>query len=791
MATLKEENWKELRALWNEGWALHWLRPNSKAPVKSKWTEGDRGTWEALRKDYRPGYNVGVRLGKASKLKDGTYLAAIDCDVKSQNPKHAKEMTGAVQTLLSSTDGTSPLLCLSGRGNGSKHLYVKVKTPLSPRRHTQSQDVVPVKMPSVKPSRADQTKLSSSEISSGLRMRAAWEISLMGEGQQIVLPPSIHPDSGQAYRWGKKGQPALFSPPPHPESALVSPAFAEKDQLSAFVPASVDLLFDPRNVPESLCDMILNGDGVTDRSASLLTVSKHLARLKFSENEILSVLSDRETYLGQCAYDHTGSGSRDRAVKWLRRFTTGKAVSGVREESAALEQALESVDELKASTEVEDLFGVDLGDDEDSWKRKLKRQGKNGEGPPQKTLENLLLILEHEVSPSLFRRDLFRNRDAYTVDAPWGGKAGQAVSDTDLNLIRNWLDTKFRIEPRKDLVDDAIDIMAARNSFHPIRDYLGALPPWDGVERLDYWLRDVLGAEGPEVYLAQAFRKWMVAAVTRVFMPGAQFDWMLVLEGLEGLGKSTFFRTLAGAEYFRDNLPDLRDKDSAQALDGIWIVELAEVEDYFRRNQREVFKAYLTRRVDKYRPAFARKGIEAHRQCVFAGSTNEERFLHSESGNRRVVPIKVGVTGGFDFHATGKARDQLWAEAMVIYKMGLEETLELEGEAKEHAKKLQTEEKRVLTEADLMAEQLLDFIDKVKKDRASFTINWDKFRIDELFEGSGPWVDSCRQLVSGRVHGGRAITKMGGVKFKSDGRAFWRLPPSNYLLSTQLSTGQK
>lgn len=774
---MKDENWKELKRLHDQGWALHWLRPNSKVPVESKWTKGERKSWDDLKRGYRPGYNIGVRLGRASGLGSGpktTFLGVIDCDVKSTDPKHVKEMEAKLTTLLNGAEKES-VTVLSGRGNGSRHIYVRTKKPLNPARFSQSRDKVKVHMPSVKPSRADGQAIGSKDISTGFRMRPAWEISIMGEGQQVVLPPSIHPDSGKSYRWAKSSTASipLFRVPTsllNSVSEPMNPTASAPTALPGFIPLEVDLLFDPREVPESLVNLILNGDGCTDRSASLYVAAKQLARLKFSENEILSVLSDRENFLGRCAYDHTGSKSRMSAVKWLRRYTTAKGTREVKEESQELMAEFSELTDDQAAAQLAEVFG-DAKSDE-SWKSKIKHSGQKGEGPPKPSIDNICLILSNAITPGVFQRDLFRCRESYGFDTPWGGKKGVALRDTDTNLVRQWLDQRFRFEPKTDQTNASIDILASQSSFHPVRDYLNGLPEWDGIERLDTWLHDKLGARAPKEYLAQAFRKWMVAAVTRIFEPGAQFDWMLVLEGIEGLGKSTFFRNLASSDFFRDNLPDLRDKDSASALDGVWIVELGEVEEYFRKNQREVFKAYLTRRIDKYRPVYGRKDIEAPRQCVFAGSTNEERFLHSDSGNRRVVPVRVGV-GPFDFHATGKWRDQLWAEAMMIYRMGLEETFELEGEAKEYARKLQTEEKRVLTDADLMGEMLVEWKEMLDSSTEETAFDLSKFSLKNLFLNGGPLGDTFRLSTPTMMQAGRALVSLGARKRKVHGKQMW------------------
>lgn len=776
---LTQDDWRQLRALHEQGWALHWLHPNSKRPKGHDWQKGKRLSWDQFKAKYSPGDNVGVRLGSASHLGQKGFLAVIDCDIKDASGNAGKEMRQKLTSLGVGT--TQRVICLSGRGNGSKHLYFWSKTPVSPARLSQSSLKTKVLMPSVKPSKTDLSKLTTSEIASGMRFRAAWEISLMGEGQQVVLPPSIHPDSKKSYRW--KSTDSFGSIPMLPKALGSAPtAVSPVSSRAQFSLSDVDLIGDPRlKGQDSLVDLILSGDGCADRSASLFTVSKKLARLGFNENEILTILSDRDTYLGQCAYDHTDSSDRSRAVHWLRRYTVDKGSSEVRAERRAVEDLLEDIEDETAKEEVKRLT-IPFAHEDFDWHSKIERTGKDGAGPPRSSLKNVVLILSHAVGKDLFRRDLFRNRDSYGITTPWEGKPGVAIRDTDVNLIRHWLAQHWRFEPAQNFVVDAIDVMAEWNGFHPVRDYLNGLPEWDGEERLAIWLKKNLGAVGPSHYLSEVFTKWMVAAVKRIFEPGAQFDWMMVLEGNEGIGKSTFFRDLAGADFFRDNLPDLADKDAAQALDGIWIVEMPEVENYLKKNAREVFKAYLARRIDKYRPPYGKKMIEAHRQCVFTGSTNEERYLYNDAENRRVTPVVLQPGAKINWDANKKWRNQLWAEALVVYRLGLfDTTLELEGESKIYASRLRKQEKQILTDADLMAEVLVDW----RKDLApEGEERWDFERLSlrELFdqEKGGP-LTRWRLEIKNMMLAGRALKLLGATKKEVNGRGFWSWKSGRYL----------
>jgi putative DNA primase/helicase len=159
----------------------------------------------------------------------------------------------------------------------------------------------------------------------------------------------------------------------------------------------------------------------------------------------------------------------------------------------------------------------------------------------------------------------------------------------------------------------------------------------------------------------------MISAVKRIVEPGCQADYALVLEGSQGIRKSTALRILAGDDYFSDSLPaDLSHKDARDHLRGKWIVELPELAQ-FKRNEIETVKAFITRRHEQYRPSYGRHEIRFPRQCVFAGSTNDEAYLVDTTGNRRFWVI---ACGGVDLEALKRDRDQLWAEAAMRYRRG-------------------------------------------------------------------------------------------------------------------------
>jgi predicted P-loop ATPase len=181
---------------------------------------------------------------------------------------------------------------------------------------------------------------------------------------------------------------------------------------------------------------------------------------------------------------------------------------------------------------------------------------------------------------------------------------------------------------------------------------------------LDQWLTLYLGADASN-FTRAASARWLTSAVARAFQPGAKADCCLILEGSQGIGKSSALRLLGG-EWFTDDLPDLGTKDSALQLRGVWIVEISELAS-FRGIEANRIKAFISRQSDRYRPPYARKPIEAPRQCVFAGTANQSVYLHDETGGRRFWTFRCGCLKADEL---ARDRDQLWAEALLRYRSG-------------------------------------------------------------------------------------------------------------------------
>lgn len=242
------------------------------------------------------------------------------------------------------------------------------------------------------------------------------------------------------------------------------------------------------------------------------------------------------------------------------------------------------------------------------------------------------------------------------------------LTELHFGTLYQWFD-KLNMDMTDGKLRTAIYAVAnlPENKFHPVRDYLSALPPWDGVPVLSHWLEYMFGATEDVDYLSAIGQCWMRCAVARIFEPGCKVDNMLIIEGQQGTGKSKALAILAG-EWFTDQLPkDLGNAAASHALQGKWIIELSELSS-FKRSEIEDVKAFVSRQTDYYRKPYARKLENIPRQCVLAGTTNVSDWLKDETGGRRFWPFTATK---INFDLLRKHRDQLWAEALYQYRAKL------------------------------------------------------------------------------------------------------------------------
>lgn len=658
---------KESKRLHRLGLAIHWLHSRSKRPIGNEWATGARKEWTELSRTYKPGLNVGVRLGEPSKLENG-YLCVVDVDIKSESKEHRKEAIRALRELV----GTAEMPEVrSGRGNGSRHLYCVTAEPFKTWNPAESEETIKVKMPSKSPSKRELKELTEKEIKNGWRLSKAWEISLYSDGRQVVLPPSIHPDTGKPYFW----KTPLVEISQLPLIDFGAPADVdektgkrrERTQQEAVDDFAIDESLDIRWLPGLdrktrglIVSGIWNGVKVEDRSAYLLPATIGLVSAGLDKMGILTVLTDKSTYLGECAYDHAQTTSRKRAAKWLWNYTV-KRVMEERDPKRVFEGR--KVKKAKILGEAEAAAQAAEIEEESDWKQYLE---KTEHGLIRSTFNNCKTILENSCdTKNIVGRDEFASNDFYLTNTPWRSKKGDAVTDIDITRIKAFCAETYRVEFGDDSINKSLIDIADRNRYHPVRTWVKSLE-WDGISRAETWLMDLAGATGPDQYIRAISRKVLVALVKRIFEPGCKFDHVLILEGLQGTGKSTMLSNLT-APWFSDETLNIGDKDAVLTMQSKWLIELGELST-LSKSEVETVKAFISRRTDRIRAPYGKRVEEFPRQCIFIGSTNKDEYLRDESGNRRFWPIKCGTK--IDFQKMTEVREQLFAEAYGLYLLG-------------------------------------------------------------------------------------------------------------------------
>lgn len=359
--------------------------------------------------------------------------------------------------------------------------------------------------------------------------------------------------------------------------------------------------------------------------------------------------------------------------------------------------------------------------DAENWQVSLEL---NKDGSIKDTPTNILMILKNDDNLKAISYNLMSHVLDVKGKLPWKQVKG-GWNDSDLSNLKLYMDKKYDIwSPLK--IKDALMTAATERGFHPIKEYLEGLPKWDGVNRIGTLLIDYLGAEDNS-YTRAVMRKTLVAAVARIYEPGIKFDHIIVLNGKQGIGKSTLFSRLGG-RWFSDSLTisDMRDKSAAEKLQGYWILELGELAG-IRKMEVEVVKSFISRTDDKFRQSYG-VNVESHpRQCIIVGTTNSTGgFLRDITGNRRFWPVRVdGSSVKKPWQITEV--EQIWAEALMLYRSG--EDLILKNEDAEMAYLEQQE----AMETDDREGLVVDYLDKLLPE------NWGSMELYERrnFLGGG------------------------------------------------------
>lgn len=462
-------------------------------------------------------------------------------------------------------------------------------------------------------------------------------IDTRGSGGYIVASPSVHPDTGRAYFWDGPDdwhqQPILHAP------AWLLNLIREKQRTST--PSVI-----PTKIPKG------------KQHSTLVSIAGSMRRRGLEFPEIFAALSvinrDRCTEPGpiknieQIAYS-------------ICKYPAGQLPSDALR-TVARETAPPPAAEPSAQTPA---HGNPNWQDNLIRKPPTASQAKHGlPGPPVACLANAIIAATEapEFAGALQYNELDQSI-AVCRDLPWRSSRSP-WTDYDDTMLADWLQHRgIMITPT--VAAAAAHAAATEAPFHPIREYLNSLQ-WDGVPRINTWLSKYCFAKDTP-YTRAAGEKWLIQAVARIFAPGCKADSCLILEGPQGIRKSTVFATLAG-EWFTDELPAIGTKDASMQILGVWIVELAEL-DTLKRSETSSVKAFISRTTERFRLPYGRHVITAPRQCVFGGSVNHSEYLQDDTGNRRFWPISVGPQT-LDTDALAHDRDQIWAEAVHAFRQG-------------------------------------------------------------------------------------------------------------------------
>lgn len=360
-----------------------------------------------------------------------------------------------------------------------------------------------------------------------------------------------------------------------------------------------------------------------------------------------------------------------------------------------------------------------------SW---IGRLTKDGHGKFEKTINNAVIVLENDpLIKGKIVTDEFASCGMVLGRLPWDlREEKRRWKDVDDAGFYRYMETFYGISGREKL-DHALLIISSQNKINDVKQYLKGLK-WDGIRRVDTLLSDYLGAEDTP-YTRAVIRKFLCAAVARAVKGGTKFDYMPILTGPQGIGKSTFLSIL-GLEWFSDSLTTFEGKEAAELIQGTWINEVGEL-TAMTKQETSAVKQFLSKCEDIYRAAYGRRTEKYPRRCVFCGTSNDTEFLKDATGNRRFWPVDVGV-----YHAKKSVWDdlpeevhQIWAEAYTYWSLG--EKLFLPKEIEVLAKEQQESHR----EASGKEGMILDFLEK------KIPSNWDQMS-----------VQSRKMFLSGNLH---------------------------------------
>lgn len=308
--------------------------------------------------------------------------------------------------------------------------------------------------------------------------------------------------------------------------------------------------------------------------------------------------------------------------------------------------------------------------DYDEIKNKLY---KNDKGNVVSSINNLQIIFSEDQNLNgLFGKDARTESIILLKKAPWNenGRVIENIFDfkKDIGLLNTYVQFYYSFKD-KSMLKDYVTLEAVKNYMHPIQIYLNSLE-WDGIKRLETLFIDYIHAEENE-FIKSVTKKTLIGAVSKIFRPGHAHDTTVIFSGKQGCGKSLILKKLGG-KWFNDSFDSFKGDEAYIKMSKSWIIELSELTAYNNSNIERI-KQVLTSTTDTYRDKYAGESKVHIRDCIFFGTTNEETFLKDETGNRRFIPIRVGVNNNkkYNIHDLNQEIvDQVWAEAKEYFFNG-------------------------------------------------------------------------------------------------------------------------
>lgn len=393
-----------------------------------------------------------------------------------------------------------------------------------------------------------------------------------------------------------------------------------------------------------------------------------------------------------------------------------------------------------------------------AWMHALHR---NDNGNIINDWENLQTALTK--SPEFLKARLRFNSRARRLEV-----AGRLWRDADITQTCAWLNGIGFAKTKANDVARMADLVGQANSYDPLMDYLNALE-WDGESRIDTWLHAYCGAPNT-LYTREVGAKWLIQAVARAMRPGCKADCVLILEGAQGIRKSTALSVLGGP-FFTELTADIShgNKDMLMALSNAWIVEMSEL-DAMRKADIARIKAFFSQAVDRYRAPYEKTTEDHPRSVVFAGTMNPDGnpYLQDTTGNRRFWPVEVG--GIIDTDRLGRDRDLLWAEAMARFKKGekwyLADKIVLEAAASEQALRAES------AMDDAWYDPVREWL-RAQKEQGALTHHMNRI----CLEGLRITTDRVDRRVQNRV--AKILREMGLIKKHTENGKVWVIDPSH------------